>query len=219
MSRNNQKKIRRSQTQKSQGGARGPQPSNAQYATSTQATQTRGLHDVQQRIGSELESTRKALTQTLSKTGESAMQAIKDNPVPLALAGVGVACAGASLAWFLGSASRNNGSSASSSAANAKVSELGRSAAQLSRSAAQQGRKLKHTAEETVHEHPLATGAALFAAGTALGLAIPRTAFEDTWLGRERDQIVSKAQQVARGAVQKVESIAKEVMGATNAQA
>jgi glutathione S-transferase len=91
-------------------------------------------------------------------------------------------------------------------AANEKVS-------QLAHDTVESGRRFERSVEDMVREHPIAVGTALFATGAALGLAIPRSSLEDSWVGRERDQILSSAHRFAQGAAKKVESLAKEVAG------
>lgn len=201
---------------------------------------------VQEELSTDFDSARSAVT----KAGKAALKTIKANPLPIALAGIGIACAGAGITWLLmssgkeavqaaGSGARQLSSSTSSNGegpaltsrikgsmkdASKSVKEVtqsvkqatqayGTKVSQLAQNAYEQGRKLEHTMEETVQAHPLAMGAAFIAVGAAIGLSIPRSKLEDGWLGRERDQIVGAAQKVARGAVQKAESIAKQVIG------
>jgi hypothetical protein len=169
----------------------------------------------------------------------NALQSIKNHPMPYALAGVGVACAGAGLTWLLLSAAKHatdeNGNpldfphrlqasmkDASQSvkgarksvirateSANAKVSQLAQGALQSSK-------RIEQSVEDVVREHPIAVGAALLATGAAIALAMPRSVLEDTWIGRERDQVVSSAQKIAKGAVEKAQSFAKQVSSTAN---
>jgi hypothetical protein len=94
-------------------------------------------------------------------------------------------------------------------AAGAKVS-------QLAQEAMTQTKRMEQSVEDVVREHPIAVGAALLATGAAIAMAIPRSTLEDTWLGRERDQVVSSAQKLAQGAMQKAQSFAKQVSSTAN---
>lgn len=164
----------------------------------------------------------------------SALENIKSHPMPYALAGLGVACAGAGLTWLLVSAKKHafdengnaldfshrmqasmkdvrssmGGATASmrraTKSANAKVSQLAQGAVSSSK-------RIEQSVEDVVREHPIAVGAALLAAGAAIAMAIPRSTLEDTWLGRERDQVVNSAQKLAQGAMQKAQSLAKQM--------
>jgi hypothetical protein len=172
----------------------------------------------------------------------NAIQSIKSHPLPYALAGVGVACAGAGLTWLLLSAAKHatdeNGNAldlphrlqasmkdathsmkgASKSvlrateSANAKVSQLAHDAFESSK-------RIEQSVEDVVREHPYVVGAALLATGAAIALAMPRSVLEDTWVGRERDQVVSSAQKMAKGAVEKAQSIAKQITNTANGAA
>ena len=55
--------------------------------------------------------------------------------------------------------------------------------------------------------------AAAAAAGAVTAFVLPRSHLEDEWLGERRDEIVDKAEQAARSAVDKVESAAKKLVG------
>jgi hypothetical protein len=172
----------------------------------------------------------------------NALQSIKSHPLPYALAGVGVACAGAGVTWLLLSAAKHatdeNGRELdfqhrikasmkdaqqsmkgarksvirATESANTKVSQFAHDALQSSK-------RIEQSVEDVVREHPIAVGAALLATGAAIALAMPRSVLEDTWVGRERDQVVSSAQKIAKGAVQKAQSFAKQVATSANGAA
>jgi hypothetical protein len=136
-----------------------------------------------------------------------------------------VVFAGAGITWLLMSgakaateAASGEGGSAGKPIPSVKqakntMKRAGEKASQLAHDALEGGKKLETSMEDVVREHPLAVGAALLATGAAIGLAMPRTALEDTWLGRERDHLVSSAKSLAQGAVKQVESMAKQVTG------
>lgn len=227
MSRNGHSKTRRNTGIQRTSGTRRTQTGRASKTTSSGAIPSSMTND----IGSQaLEGVRSKAT---SFAG-SALQSIKSNPMPYALSALGVACAGAGLTWLLVSAKKHAfddqgnaldlphrlqasmkdaqssmmGATKSmrrtSEAASAKVS-------QLAHDAMTQTKRIEQSVEDVVREHPIAVGAALLATGAAIAMAIPRSALEDTWLGRERDQVVSSAQKLAQGAMQKAQTFAKQV--------
>ena len=59
--------------------------------------------------------------------------------------------------------------------------------------------------ENAYDSNPLAVGAAVIAAGTIIGLALPSTEREDQWLGEGRDQVLGKAKDLAKDAIDKVD--------------
>ena len=80
------------------------------------------------------------------------------------------------------------------------------------------GTKAKDTAssigtrvEHMLHENPLAIGAVAVAAGTAVGLMLPATRFENEYIGETSERLVDKAQEVAREAIDKVQSAAEQI--------
>jgi ElaB/YqjD/DUF883 family membrane-anchored ribosome-binding protein len=64
---------------------------------------------------------------------------------------------------------------------------------------------------ELLRENPLAVGAVAVAAGTAVGLALPSTRFENEYVGEASERLVDKAQEVAREAIDKVQSAAQQM--------
>lgn len=62
-----------------------------------------------------------------------------------------------------------------------------------------------------IEENPLAVGAVALAVGAAVGLALPATSYENDLMGDARDQLMSKAEEVTRGAFEKVQQAANEV--------
>jgi ElaB/YqjD/DUF883 family membrane-anchored ribosome-binding protein len=66
--------------------------------------------------------------------------------------------------------------------------------------------------EQALRENPLAVGAVAVAAGTAVGLVLPATKFEHEYIGETSEMLVDKAQEVARDAMDKVQSVAQQQM-------
>jgi hypothetical protein len=226
MSRNGHSKTRRNTSIQRTSGTRRTQTGRASKTTPSGAIPSSMTDDAASQVA---EGARKA-----TSFAGNALQSIKSNPMPYALSALGVACAGAGLAWLLVGAKKHAfdeqgnaldlphrlqatmkdaqssvvGASKSmrrtSEAASAKVS-------QLAHDAMTQTKRIEQSVEDVVREHPIAVGAALLATGAAIAMAIPRSTLEDTWLGRERDQVVSSAQKLAQGAMQKAQSFAKQV--------
>jgi len=65
-------------------------------------------------------------------------------------------------------------------------------------------------------ENPLLMGAGALLVGAAFGLAVPETESERKWMGETRDAFVSRAQQAAGDAAEKVRSTATEVADAAS---
>lgn len=86
----------------------------------------------------------------------------------------------------------------------------------LAHDAESSGRRMENQAENLFRENPLAVGAAVLAAGTAIGLAIPITRREDMWMGGMRDEMMSRAGMFAQDALEKVEDAAKQVGNASS---
>ncbi|HEX2678968.1 MAG TPA: hypothetical protein VHM19_20100 [Polyangiales bacterium] len=127
----------------------------------------------------------------LQSAGNALMTVAKENPLPLALTGVGITW----LAVNLLTASSDETSQATSSKGSNKSSRKGNG---ISASSIQQMAK----------DNPLLAGAALFATGAANGMALPRTNLENTWLGQGRDQMITKVKKAARETMNKVETVA-----------
>ena len=64
---------------------------------------------------------------------------------------------------------------------------------------------------QVLRENPLAVGAVAVAAGTAVGLVLPSTRFESEYIGEASERLVDKAEDVARGALDKVQSAAQQM--------
>ena len=64
---------------------------------------------------------------------------------------------------------------------------------------------------ELFRDNPLAMGAVAVAAGTAVGLALPSTRFENEYIGETSERLVDKAQEVAREAIDKVQDAAQQM--------
>lgn len=76
-------------------------------------------------------------------------------------------------------------------------SDFGRQAQQFGNEAQQQMDRLNRTIMNTFESQPLVAGALAFAAGAALGAALPHTRQEDQLLGEAADTVKSKAAEIA----------------------
>ena len=65
---------------------------------------------------------------------------------------------------------------------------------------------------QVLRDNPLAVGAVALAAGTAVGLALPTTRFENEYIGETGERLVDRAQEVAREAIDKVQNAAEQQM-------
>jgi len=80
------------------------------------------------------------------------------------------------------------------------------------------GTKAKNTAstvttrfEQVLYDNPLALGAVAVAAGTAVGLVLPTTRFESEYIGETGERLVDSVEDVARGALDKVQDAARQM--------
>jgi ElaB/YqjD/DUF883 family membrane-anchored ribosome-binding protein len=64
---------------------------------------------------------------------------------------------------------------------------------------------------QVLRENPLAVGAVAVAAGTAVGLVLPSTRFENEYIGEASEKLVDKAEDVARGALDQVKNAAQQM--------
>lgn len=78
--------------------------------------------------------------------------------------------------------------------------------------------KAKHTASDLgtwcgqmMRTNPLAMGAVAIAAGTAVGLMLPSTRFETEYIGEAGEMLADRAQEMARGAIDKVQDAAQQM--------
>jgi hypothetical protein len=243
MSRNRHSKTRRNQTSAQSTTARrtsaGPRRKRESGTTSVGTIPSSMSNDMQS--SAPMAMVDGARSKVMGLAG-NALQSIKSHPLPYALAGVGVACAGAGLTWLLLSAAKHatdeNGNAldlphrlqASMKDARHSMKDAGKSVmratesanakvSQLAHDAFESSKRIEQSVEDVVREHPIAVGAALLATGAAIALAMPRSVLEDTWIGRERDQVVSSAQKIAKGAVAKAQSFAKQVATSANGTA
>lgn len=85
--------------------------------------------------------------------------------------------------------------------------------------------KARHTASDLgtrcsqlMRTNPLAMGAVAVAAGTAVGLMLPSTRFESEYIGQAGAGLVDRAEEMARGAIDKVQDAAQQMTGSEDQQ-
>jgi uncharacterized protein YjbJ (UPF0337 family) len=66
--------------------------------------------------------------------------------------------------------------------------------------------RAEHGIERTMRENPLAVGAVALAIGAAIGLSLPHTHAEDTWMGAAKDRFIEQAEAAAGEAIHKAET-------------
>jgi hypothetical protein len=175
---------------------------------------------------------------TIKETGVSVADSMRRNPIPVALIGLGLGMlimrsvrgsgrtyetgqttprAGQNFAGGqYGSSYRSPYSSNASTLDGVKetASDLAdRSTTALSNL----GTKAKDSASligtrfnNVLRDNPLAIGAVAVAAGTAVGLCLPSTRLESEYIGEASEKLVDQAQEVARGAIDKVQDAAQQ---------
>jgi hypothetical protein len=196
--------------------------------------------------------------ETVKGTSHTVVEAIKQNPIPATLVGVG-------LAWLVLGARKNGrqghrltgfpdgeprpmsrsmgvgdavdrigekaeeaahsiGDAAESAARRAGdvaqrakaamgegVHRAGEVATHVMQEAEEQGKRLGTRAQQTYTDNPLAVGAAMFAVGAAVGLAVPITQKEARLVGPARDRLMDRAEEFAHGALDRVEGAAQHL--------
>jgi hypothetical protein len=175
------------------------------------------------------------------------MHTIRDNPVPAALVGVGVA-------WLMTNASRarrddgwrarrdhsdwSSGGRSTyaeegryeqgrSGGLREQVSELGEDLTSGARQFAEgtsdavrrTGRRAQNQFQRMMNDNPLLVGAGALMLGVAFGLAVPETERENAWMGETRDAVVDRAQQVAGDAASAIQEKATGVADAAGSVA
>jgi Protein of unknown function (DUF3618) len=66
--------------------------------------------------------------------------------------------------------------------------------------------------DRLLQENPIEVGVAALAVGTAIGLSMPGTAFENEHVGAARDAFVDRAQHLTQDAVRKAKGVVKEAV-------
>lgn len=73
------------------------------------------------------------------------------------------------------------------------------------------GRRAQNQLQRMIQDNPLLVGAGALMLGAAFGLAVPETDIENQYMGEARDNLVERAQDMARDAASKVQEAAGSV--------
>ena len=161
---------------------------------------------------------------TAGGASSSLLETVRQNPVPAALVGVGIA-------WLLRNrdASSVSGpyqpamSSSPGAAVGATVGDLASrakdQAGALREQAQTQAQQAQGQLQRVLNDSPLAVGTVALGLGAAVGLAAPRTQQESQLMGQARDRLVDTAQTVVQETQQKVQRVAEEAQSAAKQEA
>jgi hypothetical protein len=175
------------------------------------------------------------------RSSSGIMDRVKNNPVPAALAGIGLgwlAFSGAERndrwdsdrGWARGYDGADQGEAGSSTMADVKetltdaASDVTESAREVTTRAQEYardatararytGRRAQTELDRMTRENPLAVGAGALLLGAAIGLAIPETERENELLGEARDNMIEKAQDMANTAAARAQDAASDLAG------
>jgi hypothetical protein len=169
---------------------------------------------------------------TVQATGSGLLETIKQNPVPAAFAGLGIAWLWThradtsasrgypttrSTTWDTGYGGANAWSPESDTAGigdkmgdvadtvGRRVSDVGDAVGQLPRQVGGSADGLSRQAQRLMDESPLAVAAAAVAIGAAISMALPLTQTERRVLGPAAGQVIGSVQDTATEALQKVQ--------------
>ncbi len=168
---------------------------------------------------------------------------VKNNPIPVALMGIG-------MAWLMATGNRKPSyayppeessgpgmmqrtsermSSAKDSmshtahSARARVGQMGQSAreraGQLGESARHQAERVRTRYDSMMREQPLVLGAIGLAIGAIMAAGLPRTREEDQLMGEASDRLTEKAKEVGKEQMGKVEQVATAAKDAAMGEA
>lgn len=175
--------------------------------------------------------------------GSSMMETIKQNPIPAAMAAVG-------LGWLFMETrkqSQHNDyyqdyyqyqpeyyGSSSGSTAQGRMHEtagnvqgkaqqtMGQAQGQMSHmsdQAQERAHQAKGGFEQMMQDNPLAVGVVVAGLGAAVGLAIPETSKENQVMGQTRDSLMSKAQEKAQDTKEKAQQVAQQAQSSAKEEA
>lgn len=201
-----------------------------------------GLDDAKAVASDAIEKVEDVARDVQGKLGQAARgtySAIKANPVPAAMVGLG----GIGLAMLLANGASSTGASVAGGKAGKRRKEQSEPATpgageQITKAAGSARRSIaKVTSASTamvqrggrqaqaqarrlgrvVEENPMLVSAGALVVGVGIGLMLPRTKIEDQWLGATRDSIVEKGHALANKALDKVETARQLVSGSPEA--
>ncbi|OGW37931.1 MAG: hypothetical protein A2010_13175 [Nitrospirae bacterium GWD2_57_9] len=173
-----------------------------------------------------------AISSTARDTGSNVLDAVKSNPVPLAMIGAGIA-------WLMLNRSSAGGRFAERGSAlkekagemtgkaqekleavSGQVQEKGsrftdkarQSAGRFGRSAREQAQATTNRAQDLVRENPLGTLLAVFGVGALVGSLIPESQKEVEMMGSASDSLLTRAKETAQRTFQKAQHAAEQAV-------
>lgn len=177
---------------------------------------------------------------TIKETGMSVAGSMRRNPIPVALIGLGLGMllvrsfrgngrdyqtrytTPGNRQDYTGSQTRYAAGTHTTRGANGALNQVKDTASDLANRSttalSNLGTKAKDGASmistrfgNALRDNPLAMGAVAVAAGTAVGLVLPSTRMESEYIGEASERLVDQAQEVARGAIDKVQNAAQQI--------
>jgi len=140
----------------------------------------------------------------VSRTSNGIVDTIKQNPVPLALVGIGIG-------WLVVNARAPQARQRVVSAIGDKTDLIKEQATEMAHEAQIRGQRIESMAMQRYDDNPLVIGLGVAAAGLLLGLAIPTSQKENELLGATRDRL-------AHEAIGKVDELAHQALDKTKEQ-
>lgn len=159
----------------------------------------------------------------IKEVGTTVGDKIWKNPIPVALIGLGVGMLVVRNFWRDGSTRSSQGSlpnrrtnyelgdvGTGSGTGASKLNQVKETASDLASRAKDSASSVGTRFGELCRENPLAVGAVAVAAGTAVGLMLPSTQFENEYIGETGEKLVGSVEDVARDALGKVQDAVKQ---------
>lgn len=181
-------------------------------ANATERVKTATSERVREMAESASETAQQAVDYTRDTAARVAGTA-RQNPIPLALIGLGAA-------WWLTVRSKSTSSSFDRDAggrdygrgyATAYGQGAGAGQSDNAESLRRVVTRRTNQLQRTIEQNPLLVGAGALMLGAAFGLAIPETEAENDWMGEARDGVVGRARDLVRDATNQVQEAASAV--------
>jgi hypothetical protein len=180
-------------------------------ANATERVKAATTERVREMAGSASETAQQAVDYTRD-TAARVVGTARQNPIPLALIGLGAA-------WWLTSRTRSTSPSFDRSDerdngdgyATAYGQGLRTGEADAAESVRRVVTRRTNQLQRAIEQNPLLVGAGALMLGAAFGLAIPETEAENEWMGEARDSVVGRARDLARDATDQVQAAATTV--------
>jgi uncharacterized protein DUF3618 len=90
------------------------------------------------------------------------------------------------------------------------ASNVGEMASNVGRKARDLGRATQSRVSQTMDDNPLTLGVVALAAGAVIGMMLPRTEVEDSYLGETRDSVLESAREMAQDKVQQLSDATRD---------